>query len=126
MLQLVGVSVLCAIIVLYLKNVNSDLVVPALICSGVLILSFSVKYISETINFFNELKDLTGIDDTFIIIIAKITAIGYLIEFTASTIEDFGLKSLSEKLIFVGKLIVLSISLPILYYVINVIKALIV
>ena len=126
MLQLVGVSVLCAIIVLYLKNVNSDLVVPALICSGVLILSFSVKYISETINFFNELKDLTGIDDTFIIIIAKITAIGYLIEFTASTIEDFGLKSLSDKLIFVGKLIVLSISLPILYYVINVIKALIV
>lgn len=126
MLQLVGVSVLCAIIVLYLKNVNSDLVVPALICSGVLILSFSVKYISETINFFNELKDLTGIDDTFIIIIAKITAIGYLIEFTASTIEDFGLKSLSDKLIFVGKLIVLSISLPILYSVINVIKALIV
>lgn len=126
MLQVIGVSVICAIIVLYLKSEKSDLAVPALICSGVLILSFSLKYISEAFDFFSELKELTGIDDSFIIIIAKVTAIGYLIEFSASTIEDFGLKSLSDKLIFVGKLIILSISLPVFYSVLNVIKAMIV
>ena len=126
MLQVIGVSIICAIIVVYLKNINSDLIIPALICSGVLILSFSIKYISDAINFFNDLKDLTGIDDTFIIIIAKITAIGYLVEFAASTIEDFGLKSLSDKLIFVGKITIISVSLPILYSVINVIKVLLV
>ena len=122
MLQIVGVSVICATIVIYLKSEKSELAVPALICSGVLILSFSVKYVSETLDFFNELKTLTGIDERFIVIMAKITAIGYLVEFAASTIEDFGLKSLSDKLIFVGKMIILSVSLPILYSVINVIK----
>ena len=122
MLQVIGVSLSCAAILIYLKNINSDLVVPASICSGIIVLSFSLEYLNGAIIFFNELKDLTGIDGDFILIIAKITAIGYLTEFAAGTIEDFGLKSLSDKLVFVGKIIIFSISLPIIYSVINVIK----
>ena len=126
MLQIVGVSVICATIVLYLKNEKSELTVPALVCSGVLILSFSIKYVSDALGFFNELKSLTGIDENFVVIMGKITAIGYLVEFAASTIEDFGLKSLSDKLVFVGKMIIISVSLPVLYSVINVIKVMLV
>ena len=52
-------------------------------------------------------------------IIFKITGIGYMVEFAAETINDFGIKGLSEKLIFVGKVVIFSLSLPILYAVIN-------
>lgn len=123
MLQIVGISVICAVIVISLKSVKSELAVPALICSGIIILTFSIRYIADTLDFFDELKSLTGLDENFIVIIIKITSIGYLIEFAASTIEDFGLKSLSDKLVFVGKLVILSVSLPVFYSVINVIKA---
>lgn len=126
MLQIIGISVICAAIVLYLKSVGSELAVPAMICAGVLVLSFSINYLSDVLGFFDELKTLTGIDESFIIIMVKITAIGYLIEFAARTIEDFGLKSLADKLVFVGKLIILSVSLPVLYSVINVIKVMLV
>ena len=42
-----------------------------------------------------------------------------MVEFAAETINDFGIKGLSEKLIFVGKVVIFSLSLPILYAVIN-------
>lgn len=122
MLQVLGVSLSCAAIIIYLKSINSDLILPATICSGIIVLSFSIDYLGNVFSFFSELKEITGIDGEFILIISKITAIGYLVEFAAGTIEDFGLKSLSDKLIFVGKIIILSISLPIIYSVINVIK----
>ena len=125
MLQIIGVSIVCSAIIIYLKSINSDLALPALVCSGVIVLSFSLEYVAKILDFFNELKDLTGLNENFVIIIIKITAIGYLIEFAAGTIEDFGLKSLADKLVFVGKLVILSVSFPILYSVINAIKVMI-
>ena len=58
-------------------------------------------------------------------IIFKVVAIGYLVEFGAETINDLGLKSLSDKLIFIGKLAIFSVSLPVLYAIFNVLSRLI-
>ena len=52
-------------------------------------------------------------------IIFKITAISYLVEFGAGIIDDFGLKSLSDKLVFVGKVVIFCMSMPIIYAVFN-------
>ncbi|MDY6367939.1 MAG: SpoIIIAC/SpoIIIAD family protein [Clostridia bacterium] len=122
MIKIIGIAIIGAIIITYLKTVNSELTVPALVCVGVIVLGFSVRYLSDTVNFFIELKSLTGIDNEILVIIVKITSIGYLTEFAAGTIEDMGLKGLADKLIFVGKIIILSVSIPILYSVVNVIK----
>ena len=102
MIQVIGVTLVGAIIIVYLKSVNSELTVPTLVCVSVFILSFSLRYLADTVNFFNELKNITGLNENLVIIIVKITAIGYLIEFAAGTVEDMGLKSLSDKLVFVG------------------------
>jgi stage III sporulation protein AD len=53
------------------------------------------------------------------VIIFKVTAIGYIVDFSASTIRDFGLNSLADKVVFVGKLIIFSLSMPIIYGVLN-------
>ena len=96
-----------------------------IIASGIIILGFSLNYLVENLNFFNKLFEMTGLSDDVLRIIYKITAIGYLIEFGAGTVEDFGLKSLADKLVFTGKLIILSVSLPIIYSIINVIMVLV-
>ena len=67
---------------------------------------------------------MTGVDGSLFSIIFKITAIGYLVEFGAGTIEDFGLKSLADKLVFAGKIIILGISMPVIYAVFNLLKGL--
>ena len=119
MIKIVALALLFSIIILYLKNINSELTILATVGAGLIILSFSLDYITETISVVNKMIELSGVNKSFFKIIFKATAVAYLVEFTAGTIADFGLNSLSDKLYFVGKLIILSLSLPIFYAVFN-------
>ena len=51
-------------------------------------------------------------------------AISYLVEFSASTIEDFGIKSIADKVVFAGKIVILTISAPIIETLISTILSL--
>jgi stage III sporulation protein AD len=122
--KLVVLVLIFAIIIVYLKSINSEMAMLATICAGVILVFFAFDYIAKSYNFINEIIALTGIDYEFFRIIIKISLIGYLVEFGADTVNDFGLKSLSDKLLFVGKVVIFSVSLPIFYAVINLIKGL--
>ncbi len=119
MVKLVVLVLIFAVIITFLKNINSELALIASIVAGIIIISFALDYISDTFNIFNQLVELSAIDKDLFIIILKITGIGYLVEFAADTVSDFGLKNLADKLVFVGKIMIFSISLPIFYAIIN-------
>jgi stage III sporulation protein AD len=119
MVKIVLIAMVCAILILYLKNINSELALLATIGSGIIILFFVFDYLAEIFEFINKLINLSGIDKNLYAIIFKTTAVGYLVEFSADTIRDFGLNSLAEKMIFLGKIIIFSMSLPIIYAVFN-------
>ena len=122
MVKIVGFAIVAALIIVYLRSINSELFSFAIIAAGIIIIIFAFEYLVLTFNFFNKLIDLTGIDKEFYKIIFKITGIGYMVEFAAETINDFGVKGLSEKLVFAGKVVIFSLSLPILYAVIHVLS----
>ena len=120
MLEITFLAIACAILVIYLKSINSELYQLSLVASGIILISTSLSYLSATFDFFNKIIEMTGIEYSLYKIIFKITSIGYVIEFGAGTIEDLGLKSLADKLVFCGKIIIFSVSLPVLYAVFNV------
>ena len=121
MIKVLSIAILCTIIVVYLKEVNSNLAIPALVVSGIILILFSLNYLKTSFEYVGKILEITSIDNKIVISILKITVIANLIEFTALTIEDFGLKSLSEKLIFCGKIIIFSFSAPIFYSVFEII-----
>ena len=124
MVKIVSLAILFAITIVYLKSVNSELAPLALVGSGIIIVFLSLDYLVQTVDFFKQLVSLTGLGEDSFSIILKVTAIGYLVEFGASTIEDMGIKHLSDKLVFVGKIIIFTTSLPIIYAVFNLLKRL--
>ncbi|MBE5754304.1 MAG: hypothetical protein E7340_03105 [Clostridiales bacterium] len=124
MIKIIIVALVFAVIISYLKASGSDLYVLALVGAGIILFSLAFEYLVETVDFVRQLIDKTGVDQEFYRIIFKITIIGYLIEFSADTITDLGFKSLADKLVFVGKFIIFSVSLPILYAVFNLLTGL--
>ena len=124
MVKIVAFALLCACIITYLRSINSELTLLVTITSGVIILSFTFTYISDTFQFFNQLVNLTGIDKDIYKIIFKITSIGYLVEFGAGVLNDFGLNSLANKLVLAGKIIIFGVSMPIFYAVVNLLTGL--
>ena len=63
---------------------------------------------------FTDIAEKTGIDQSLVKIILKIVAIGYLVEFSAGIVEDFGSKSIADKLVLAGKIIIFTVSIPII------------
>ncbi|MBO5066852.1 MAG: hypothetical protein J6C62_00435 [Clostridia bacterium] len=122
MFKIISVAIICAVIIIYLKNTNSELSLLATVGSGIILIFLVFGYISDTFILINSIIDRTGINRELYVVIFKITAIGYIIEFASDAVLDFGLKSLADKLIFAGKILILSVSMPIIYAVFNLIQ----
>lgn len=115
MLKIAALALVCAVLVTYLKSVGSEFYSLALVGSGIIILYFGIEYVVTTVDFFNKIAQSASFDENFLPIIFKIISIGYIVEFGAGLVEDMGVKSLADKLVFIGKLIILSVSIPVFY-----------
>ncbi len=119
MIKIIAVAIICGVIIIYLKSVNSELTLLAIIGSGIIISFFLLDYLIQAIDFFSYLIDVSGVDSQIFKIIFKITAIAYLVEFGADTLIDMGLKSIADKLVFAGKIIIFITAMPIIYSIFN-------
>ena len=124
MLKIVVLILVCSVLVVYLKNVNSEIYTLALLGSGIIVLYSGFTYLTETLDFFKKIIESSAINEKFLPVIFKIISIGYVVEFGAGVVEDMGLKSLSDKLVFIGKIIIISVSLPVFYAVFDILGGL--
>ena len=120
--KLIAVAITISALCYYLKCTESNLFIPALIISIIILLSFAIKYFSLIYDDFNILFSDLQIDKSLINLLLKIVFIAYLIEFASGLIEDFGLKSIADKLVFAGKILLLFMSVPIFELIIQTIN----
>lgn len=125
MLKIVACAVVCAFILIYLKSINSEFFSVAVVGAGVIITAFGIDYLSKTIEFLHILIENSGVSAEYFSVILKITGIAYVVEFGAGIIEDLGLKSVADKLVFVGKFAIFVASMPVIYAVFNLMTGLI-
>jgi len=111
--KILALALVTAVLCILLKNENSQFFLPVLIAGGTIIALFSVGYMTQAVQAFKDLSELTGTDNGWIVLCVKVTAIGYIVEFVCGAIEDCGLKSLSDKVALAGRLIILCMSIPV-------------
>ena len=114
LVRIIGVGLVTAIAALLLKGTKPELAFAVTIAGAVIVLIFSLDLLAATFGIFADIGEKTGIDSALIRIIIKIVAIGYLVEFAAGVVEDFGSKSIADKLIFAGKVVIFSVSVPVI------------
>lgn len=112
-LKIISVALITACLCLYLRNINSDFFTVTLLCGGTVVLLMTVNYISVALGLFASFFEKTGIDSELFSTVIKVTLVAYLIEFTCGIIDDMGIKSLSEKVSFAGKIILVCMSMPV-------------
>jgi len=99
---------------LFLKSIKPEYSVICLIVGGIILMGVIFNSISNVFGFFNNIVEKTGISRDLFLILIKIIGVGYLIEFTAGVCEDSGNKSIADKVIIAGKLLIFIISFPII------------
>lgn len=114
LVRILGVGLVTAVAAILLRGTKPELSFAVTIAGSVVILLFSIDLLSQTFDIFRQIGEKTGIDSSLIKLMVKVIAIGYLVDFAAGVVEDFGAKSVADKLIFAGKVIIFSVSLPVL------------
>lgn len=113
-LKISAIAVIGAIFILTIKQDKPEIAAVLAIVVSVIILFYIIKYLENTITVFSYIAEKTGIGSDTLTVILKIIGIGYIAEFAGGICEDFGSKSLADKVSLSGKIIILAMSLPII------------
>ncbi len=122
--QLVGIAFVTAVAALILKGTKPELAFAVTIAGSIILLLFVFEMFRGSISIFGEIAGEAGIDSSLVKILLKMVGIGYLVEFSAGILNDFGQNSVADKLVFCGKVIILVLAIPILESVLTLIKQL--
>lgn len=122
--QLVGIAFVTAVAVLILKGTKPELAFAVTVAGSIILLLFVFEVFKGSVSIFGEIASETGIDSSLVKILLKMVGIGYLVEFSAGILNDFGQNSVADKLIFCGKVVILVLAIPILESVLTLIKQL--
>ena len=112
--KIIGVGLTAAIIIIILKQYKPEFAIYASIIAGTIILFMVMDKISAIVNMLQSLSNKTGTGSAFIGVLLKITGIAILTEFAVSVCKDSGETAIASKIDLGGKIIIISISIPII------------
>ena len=113
-IKIVGVGLVAVIIITVLKQYKPEFTVYISICAGAIILGFVMTRISAIIQLITELSNKISDTNGFLKILIKITGIAFLTEFAVSICKDAGESAIASKVDLGGKVIIISMSVPII------------
>ena len=112
--KIIGVAFVTAISAILLKSTKPEVSFAVTVTGVIVILMFVVDMLQNTVNILSTIASITGIENGLIKILLKIVGVGYLTEFSAGILNDFGSNAVADKVILGGKLTILILSLPII------------
>lgn len=120
-MQLIGIAIISTTLCLIIKKDRPEMAMFIAILTGIIILLsviFKLNFIIESIQ---NLAQKANIPSVYITLIIKLIGIAYLMEFAIQLCNDCGEKSIASKLEFGGKVIVMTMSFPILLSIVEMI-----
>lgn len=118
--RIVGVGFVTAVAAIVLKQTKPELAFAVTVTGIILILAFVADMLKDTLAALDSVAKTAGVESGLIKTLLKIVGIGYLTEFAAGILNDFGAASLADKVVLGGKLTVLAVSFPLIGKVLSV------
>ncbi len=113
-IKIIGIGLISLILIIIIKQYRPEFTIYISIIAGVLIIVLSLDKLTGIINILTTLSNKTGINSQYLGILLKITGIAILTEFAVSICNDAGESAIATKIDLGGKVIIISISIPII------------
>ncbi|MBP3347806.1 MAG: stage III sporulation protein AD [Clostridia bacterium] len=109
-----ALAIVACIVILLLKEAKPELAPMVSVAFGVAVLLWLVTPIKDVITTLISIANKTGISNELIDPMLKVAGIALVAEFAASVCNDCGQGSLASRVETAGKVVILSISIPII------------
>lgn len=114
LLRILGIGVVTAVLSIMIKQHRPEIALAIPILGGIAIFLWVVPYLQEAVGLFENLAEMSGMKNRYLQLILKMIGIAYLCEFSAELCRDAGESSVAGKIELGGKLLILSLSFPII------------
>lgn len=112
--KVIGIAFVAVIVISLIKNHRPEFAIYASMIAGAIILFLVVKELTPIVSMLQNLSNKMGVSSKFFGILLKITGIAYLTEFGANICKDSGESAVASKVELAGKVLIISLSIPIL------------
>ena len=113
-IKIVGIGLIALIVIVIIKQYRPEFALYVSLMAGVLIIVFILDKMGAIIELLTSLSNKTSINNEFLILLIKITGIAFLTEFAVSICKDSGETAVANKVDLGGKVIIISMSIPII------------
>ena len=123
--KIIGIGLVSLILIVIIKQYKPEFALYVSLGVGIIIILLVLDKLLGIIQLLTTLSQKAGINATYLSILLKITGIAILTEFGVSICKDAGETAVANKIEFGGKIIIISISIPIISALLEVIMQLI-
>ena len=113
-IKIIGIALIALIIIIMLKQYRPEYAIFISILTGIVILFLVMYRLTGIINLIESIQDKFSINTQFIALLIKITGIAFLSEFAISVCKDSGEAAIASKIEIGSKIIIISMSVPII------------
>ena len=113
-IKIIGIGFLALILTIILKEYRKEYAIYVVIICGTIILFYSLDTITSIVRFLQDISKNNSFNTEFISCLLKITGISILTEYAVSICKDSGEGAIASKIDFGGKIIIISMSIPII------------
>lgn len=113
-IKIIGIGLISLIIIIIVRQYKPEFTLYISLLAGALILLFIMDKVGAIIELLTTLSSKTAINNEFLELLIKITGIAFLTEFAVSICRDTGESAIANKIDMGGKVIIVSMSIPII------------
>ncbi len=113
-IRIIGIGLIALIIIILLKQYKPEFAIYISLLTGALILLLLVDQLTGIVNLIQSIAGKANINSQFLALLIKITGIAFLSEFAVSICRDSGEGAIASKIELGSKIIIISMSIPII------------
>lgn len=118
---IIGIGIIGAILAVTVKSYRPEISVCISVCVGILIFQKAAESLKSVIEEIQKICESSGVNTDFFKAAIKVIAIAYITQFASEIAKDSGEGAISKKLEFAGKTAVLTVMLPVIKNLLDVI-----
>ena len=124
-IKIIAIGFVALISIIIIKQYKSEFAIYISIVAGIIILYMIIDQLENIIDLLKSISEKSGISSEFLGLLIKITGIAFLTEFAISICKDTGEGAVASKIEIGSKVVIISMSIPIISNLLEVVLKLI-
>ncbi len=124
-IKIVAIGLISLVIIIILKQYKPEFAIYISIITGLIIIYMVINRLEGIINLLKTISNKSGINNQFLELLLKITGIAFLTEFAINLCKDAGENAIASKIEIGSKVVIVSMSIPIISSLLEIITKLI-